>query len=174
MAGYLQQERLLYARRQAAAARESVEAFSAYGVDFDIRSISAHAIEIVETQWKAAGRRCDHWNWEVICRDFLRKPSAWCFAIWSEGRLCALVAAETGNAHLYGAFIEGDPRSAAPLEQYRAIVALDLLSRYAELCGLRELRVVPLNDKLAQWYQDIAAFEPFPSRENPTYYRLEL
>ena len=155
------------------AARDSIIAHRELGISFDVQPIGNAAKEIVLGGWADAGRECPHWDWEAIDREH-RKNGGWSFAVWSENRLCALVAVEARRDHVWANYIEGDPGKDALLAGQRSAVALDLIIRYAELCGVGEIRIRPLNAKLVEWYQTVAAFKGYPSEEEAAYYALEL
>lgn len=162
-----------YRERQLKAAAESIADHRAEGVHFDVQPIGPSAQRTILTDWEGAGRQCKHWLWEDIVRNH-KRDGCWCFAIWSEDRLCAVVAARANKDHISVEYMEGDPRDDAILRGQRAAIALDLVLRYGEACGVDELRINPLNEALVRFYQTIADIEPFPDHEKPVYYRLEI
>lgn len=162
-----------YRDRQLKAAAESIEEHRVDGVRFDVQPIGPAAQRIIDSDWTHVGRQCEHWRWDDIVRNH-KRDGCWCFAIWSENRLCAVVAARANKDHISVEYIEADPSEGAILRGQRAAIALDLVLRYGEACGLDELRINPLNEALVRFYQTIADIEPFPDHEKPVYYRLEI
>jgi hypothetical protein len=163
-----------YRGLQLDAARFALEALRERGIDCDIQPISARTRAIVDDRWTAIGRKYPGWgDWSGIQHDH-RSDMDWCFAIWAGDHLSALVALKVRKDYLLINFLEGDPGDGDPLRAHRADVALEAALMYADLCDVSEVRIEPKNRPLIRWYQKLAAFEPFPSEDDPAYFRLEL
>jgi hypothetical protein len=139
------------ARKQAA-----LNLVPAIGVEFTIIGYGPRAAECLTDQWTGKDRSA--WNWPEIFRrhkDIDRLD----MVVWdAHDRLCGLGLGLLKAEYLELRFLERDPRGDCPLKGKIIPIALDCATCYAQATGRDELRVEPVNDKLATIYQDVYDF----------------
>lgn len=91
--------------------------------------------------------------------------------VWSPGRrLSGLALATISGEAVTVRFVEGDPREGCPLKGWRAAIAIETAHCYAQACGRREVRVTPVNDRVAVLYRDILGFTLETYADGRAYY----
>lgn len=127
----------------------------ALDVNFYLTGWTRKAQEAYRDQWVLFVRAPDRsWDWDAIFQRH-RDPDRFEIVIWAPGdRLAGLgIGLTTGRALVFR-FFEGDPRPDCPLTGRRILIALEAAACYAQARGKTELRLQPINDRLAALYQD--------------------
>lgn len=130
------------------------------GETFTLQEYSGKALEAVKNQWEPNGRNPDTaWDWKELVRHHRKDPDLLTMAIWCESRLSGLSLATTSSQGLIIRYLEGDPREDCPLYGKRALIVLEACAGYAQARGKSELRILPLNESLEQFYIDLYGFD---------------
>lgn len=150
------------------AARTSLRAA---GISLDVMRFNRRAFEALTDQWR--DRRVD-WDWHEICRKN-RGPKSYCIAIWADADCLAGLSLMTVSGEAVTVrYLEGDPRPDCPIKGLRALVALEVATNYAQICGLYEVRIQPLNEALASLYENVYGFELVKRTKECPYYRKRI
>jgi hypothetical protein len=146
---------------------------SSLGIDVRIRRVGRSAHEQVRDHWMRAGRHADAgWDWEEIFRRH-REPKCLDLAIWSpdSSSLIALALATMTMEAATLRYCEGNPQDGCDYKGKRVLIALEAVANYALGAGLSEIRIDPVNEKLASLYQTVYGFELVAPKKGPAYYR---
>ncbi len=68
-------------------------------------------------------------------------------------------------------YCEGNPQDGCVYKGKRVLIALEAVTNYALGAGLSEIRIDPVNEKLASLYQTVYGFELVEPKKGPAYYR---
>jgi hypothetical protein len=156
------------ADRNAARLQAAITLAPVLKVDFQIAGWSSRTKQAILDQWnRKAGQG---WDWDEIFRRH-RDPDRLDIAIWSpQDRLSALALGLTSAESVEIRFLEGDPRQDCPLRGRRALIVLECAACYAQAKGRPELRVRPINERLATLYKQIYGFELATPTRGEAYY----
>jgi hypothetical protein len=141
-------------------------------VDFRVSGWTGKAAEAYAEQWSPVAERQSNdrpaFDWPNlfhICRD----PDRLDIVVWGpEETLCGLALGTTTGRSLALRFLEGSPDPNCPLRGRRALIALDVAARYAQLRGKPEIRLYEVDSSLESLYRDIYGFEERrPYKEKP-------
>lgn len=95
--------------------------------------------------------------------------------IWGPNdRLCGLGLATTNRTSVILQFIEGDPRPDCPLRGKRLPIALEAVACYGQGRGKSEIRLQPINEKLASLYRDVYDFTRETRKGEQAYFRRPI
>ena len=137
-------------------------------VEFYIAGWSRKTESALADQWK--GEHVSEWDWPEIFRRH-NDPDRLDMAIWSLGdRLGGLGLGLVKGEYLELRFVEGDPRPDCPLKGRRALIMLECSALYAQARGRSELRIEPINERIATLYQQIYGFTVATDRTGRAYY----
>ena len=173
MSGYsAAQARFAELRRQAYAS-SAEELSQILGVDMTIRDWGIRASHGYKV-WQGRSPSTRHWDWDAIHAghtDADRLP----LAVYGPGDelWIAGLGLTTAQAVVLR-FLEGTPDAACPIRSKRALVALDIATRYAQALDKTELRVQPLNLGLGAFYRDRLGFTLVEPDDGEAYFRREL
>ena len=142
------------------------------GGGFYITPWSHKAAEAYRDQWLTADPPSESgWDWEEIFRRYRGEPDRLEMVIWAGARLCGLGLATTSNQAVTVRFMEGDPRPDCPFKGKRALICLEAATCYAQERGRTELRLEPLNPRLAELYKDVYGFVLETPYKGSAYYK---
>ncbi len=160
-----------YEEAQTKAATAAAQTLREYGFEVRILRFSRRTDLAIDAQWTG---RTVAWDWPEIARRY-REPKSYCFATWGPNdRLSGLGLITLTKTAATIRFVEGDPRPDCPLSGKRTLIALEVATNYAQLCGLEELRIHPLNEALGTLYQDVYGFELVKPHKEEPYYRKRI
>jgi hypothetical protein len=142
------------------------------GVEFGIAGWGAKAHEAFTVQWK--GEPATGWDWPEIFRRH-NDPDRLDMCVWGpENRLCALGLGLTKSQYVELRFVEGDPRDDCPLKGRRALIMLECSACYAQARGRPELRIEPVNERVAILYQKVYGFTVAHHRDGRPYFTKRI
>jgi hypothetical protein len=155
----LQRTKAHYEQCRGDARLQGARAIQALGMNVRAMSCSRRAIEAIKEQWSPL-RQPDtpSWDWEEIMRRYSDMKSL-DLAVWTPDERLVLVAIATFSpAALTLRYVEADPSPECEFRGKRVLMALEIATRYAQMCGLDELRIHPVNDALVQLYETTYGF----------------
>lgn len=134
------------------------------------------AMEAYSDQWLPYGSSCQghgEWDWPEIFRRHQSDFKTLDMVIWGPGdRLSGLALARVTNTAIVIDLIEGDPRSDCPLQGLRAAIILEASACYAQGVGRNKLRLTPVNDHVAAFYEKAFDFvQEKPKKGAPYHWR---
>jgi hypothetical protein len=167
-------------QRYAAAAFEAyrvaaLDLVPAVGVEFYITNWTRRAADAYRIQWCNAPRQPENpFDWEDIFRHH-KDPDRLEVVIWGpEQRLSGLGLATTNRQSVILQFVEGDARADCPLQGKRLGIILETAACYAQERGKAELRLQPINEKLASLYVDAYGFTRETKKGERPYFRRPI
>ena len=158
------------ARRQAALMLQAH-----VGEQFHLSGWTVKAREAFSDQWLLLDRHTDAgWDWHEVFRRH-SEPDRLDMVLWGPGdRLCGLGLATRSGTAVHVRFIEGDPRATCPLKGRRILIFLECAALYGQAQGRAELRIEPVNERLATLYRQIYGFVLETSHSGRAYYRRDI
>nr|WP_281720027.1 hypothetical protein [Nitrosomonas nitrosa] len=144
----LERAKARYREARSQACRLAVDSLSSFlEVDFHLREWSRKALEAIDHQWGSS-----EFDWGEIARRY-REPGIAHIAIWSpDDRLSGVFMATIHAKSVKLQWLEGDPRVDCPLKGKRALVALEMISNYAQLLGRPEICLDRVEDDVIPLY----------------------
>lgn len=149
-------------------ARQATEQLlpSELGLKFSTSEWSGRTFESLRSQWGGSV-----FDWEKI-DDATREPSRLDVAVWVGDRLCCLMVATLGGEAVTLRWVEGDPRPDCPLKGLRLLIALDLVTNYAQANGRNEIRAEPINSAMVNLFEADYGFKAAkPKRGTPYWWK---
>ncbi len=147
-----------YENQRGAARLQASQALRVLGLNVEITSCGRNVLHAIESQWGAKRRPELSWDWSEIFRRYSELKTL-DMAVWTAGERLAMVGLATAsNAALTLRFVEGDPSSDCELKGKRILIALEVSTIYAQMLGLGELRIHPVNEALKQLYESVYGF----------------
>ncbi len=160
-----------YEKNRGEAMLGAARALQALGLDVRISNCSRRTIEAIGSDWGDQRRPELSWNWEAILHRYKDLKSL-DLAVWTpDDRLVMVAIATVSGAALHLRYVEGDPRADCDFKGKRVLMALEVATRYAQLNGLTELRINPVNDALAALYETVYGFALVTPRGEASYWK---
>jgi hypothetical protein len=155
--------------RDAAHRQAALHLSTPIGVDFHLSGWTGKAREALAAQWKSS-----YFDWAEIFRRH-RDPDRLDMVIWApEERLSGIGLGLTTGESVVVRFVEGDPRDDCPLKGRRIAIFLECAALYAQARGKLELRIQPINERLATLYQQSYGFTLATDQEGRAYYQRSI
>ncbi len=153
----------------------AINLVSAIGVEFYVSNWTRRAAEAYREQWEWVSRNPDAaFDWHNIFHRH-KDPDRMEIVIWGPNdRLCGLGLATTNRTSVILQFIEGDPRPDCPLRGKRLPIALEAVACYGQGRGKSEIRLQPINEKLASLYRDVYDFTRETRKGEQAYFRRPI
>lgn len=168
MSAFLERERALYRERQRQAAQKATTDIRAAGLDVTLMHSSNRALEAISDQWGKS-----YFDWPERVRRY-RKHKAFAMAMWSGERLVGMCLMKVSNSAVTVICVEGAPDDSCQFKGKRLLVALEAATNYAQVCGMDEIRIDPINDALARLYEDVYGFTLVSPRGQAPYYAKRI
>jgi len=141
---------------------------SQLGVNFNTSEWSGRTFEALRAQW---GNSVFDWERIAVAT---REPSRFDAAVWVGDRLCCLLVATLGGEAVTLRWVEGDPRPECPLKGRRLLIALDLVTNYAQANGRYEIRAEPLNSAMVNLFETDYGFHAVKAKGRTPYWRKQV
>lgn len=149
------------------------KAAQALGLNVRFMSVSRRTYEAIETQWGDARERVN-WDWQELLRRYsdIKRLD---MAVWTpDDRLVMVALATLSKEALTLRYVEGDPRADCEFKGKRIPLALEAGVTFAQMNGLNEIRIQPLNDALARLYEAEFGFTLVSKKGEVPYWRREI
>lgn len=151
----------------------SVNQLKALGWDVRMSPWSRKANEAVSQQWEPKGRKFP-WVWLDIV-DHYREPDAFTVAIWTPSdRLVGLSLTTLSKTAATVRYLECDPDQTCEFRGKRAFFCLNTVTNYAQITGRTEIRIEPVNQALASFYESVFGFTLASKGVPRPYYWLKV
>ncbi len=149
------------------------QAARALGLNVRYASVSRRTYEAIDNQWGDARERVN-WDWPQLFRRY-NEIKRLDVAVWTpDDRLVMVALATVSKEALTLRYVEGDPRADCEFKGKRIPLALEVAVRYAQMSGLAEIRIQPLNEALTQLYENEFGFTLVSTKGEVPYWCREI
>lgn len=160
-----------YDSLQKRAAKTAAETLRSQGINLTLLHYSGRVEEAIKAQW--GGSRVG-WDWPAITRAN-REFKSFCLAMWTpDDQLIGLALMTLSKQAVTLKFVEGRPSTDCLFKGKRILIALEVAANYAQGAGVDEIRIHPLNETLAHFYESVYGFEVVKERKGESYYRKRI
>jgi len=136
------------------------------GTVFSLKMVDEEACRIWAETWQAIERSEPDggWDWAHIHNETKWRDDQFCIALWHDDAiLCGLALLTVTRGAIAVEVLEGNPDRNHPLKRSVLPILLDTSTRFAQVVGRSELRLVEPVDGLISVYCDVYGFELVPA-----------